>query len=251
MLPLVVWVLIVAVLAPERAEVGPPEMTEGASHERTAAVPPDTGGTAVLERVASTFAGVKDYVVTLDITTNIERMSVPPMSATMYFKTPDKVHFEAKGFAILPREGLSLNPALLPERFLVDAVSADTLAGKRVLRLTMRPRSEQARTRRVILYVDQERWTPEKFTTAGADGRTMSASFTHVRVEEFWLPSNLFVEFSAATDTAAVPQWEQSVPGASGRTSFRGGSIEVKYSGYRVNTGLEDAIFESPTGKED
>jgi outer membrane lipoprotein-sorting protein len=33
--------------------------------------------------------------------------------------------------------------------------------------------------------------------------------------------------------------------------SFRGGTIEVKYSGYRVNTGLDDAIFEEPPGKKD
>jgi outer membrane lipoprotein-sorting protein len=219
--------------------------------EMTAAAPPDSGGAAVLERVAAQYAAVQDYVVTLNITTNIERMSVPPMNATMYFKKPDRVHFDAQGFAILPREGLTFNPAMLSERFLVDAVASDTLGGKRVLRLTMRPRSDQARTRRVILFVDPERWTPERFTTAGIDGRTMSASFTHTRVDRFWLPSILFVEFSAATDTAAVPQWEQSVPGSSGRMSFRGGTIEVKYSGYRVNTGLDDAIFEEPPREKD
>jgi outer membrane lipoprotein-sorting protein len=219
--------------------------------EVVATAPPDTGGAAVLDRVAAQYAGVRDYAVTLNVTTNIERMSVPPMNAAMYFKTPDKVHFEAKGFAVLPREGLAFNPATLSERFLVDAVSPDTLSGKRVVRLTMRPRSDQARTRRVLLYVDPQRWTPEKFTTAGIDGRTMSASFTHTRVDGFWLPSNLFVEFSASADTAAVPQWEQSVPGSSGRMPLRGGTIEVKYSDYRVNTGLDDAIFEeSPREKE-
>lgn len=216
-----------------------------------AGAPPDTGGAAILDRIAVQFASVQDYVVTLDVTTNIERMSVPPMKATMYFKKPDKVHFDAKGFAILPREGLSLNPSLLPERFLVDAVAQDTLAGKRVLRLTLRPRSDQARTRRVILYADPLRWTAEKFATAGIDGRTMTATFTHALVDNHWLPSNLFVEFSAASDTAEVPQWEQSVPGASGRRPFRGGTIEVKYSDYRVNTGLDDAVFEPLPGQDD
>ncbi|MBP1679260.1 MAG: hypothetical protein H6Q29_1171 [Bacteroidetes bacterium] len=213
--------------------------------------PPDTGGAAILERVAAQYAAVQDYTVTLDVITNIERMSVPPMKATMYFKKPDKVHFESQGFAVLPREGLSMTPALLPERFLVDSVVADTLAGKRVLRLTMHPRSDRARTRRVVLHVDPERWTPEKFTTAGIDGRTMSASFSHTRVDGFWLPANLLVEFSAAADTTAVPQWEQSAPGSSGRMPFRGGTIEVKYSGYRVNSGLEDALFEEAAGDKD
>jgi outer membrane lipoprotein-sorting protein len=219
--------------------------------ERPAGASPDSSGAAALERVAAQYAEVRDYVVTLHVTTNIERMSVPPMNATMYFKAPDKVHFDAKGFAILPREGLTFNPAMLSERFTVDATVADTLAGKRMLKLTMKPRSDQARTRRVILYVDPRRWTPEKFTTAGIDGRAMSATFTHTRVDGFWLPSALFVEFSAASDTAAVPQWEQNLPGASGRMPFRGGTIEVKYSGYRVNTGLDDAIFAPPPGTED
>lgn len=206
--------------------------------------PPDTGGAMILERVAAQVEELQDYVVTLDVTTSVERLSVPPMTATMYFKKPDKVHFESKGFAILPREGLSMNPALLPERFLVDSVDADTLAGKRVVRMAMRPRSDQARTRRMMLYVDPQRWTAEKFTTAGIDGRTMSALFTYARVDRFWLPSKLVVEFSAAADTTAVPQWEQSAPGLTGRASFRGGTIEVRYSGYQVNTGLDEAIFE-------
>jgi outer membrane lipoprotein-sorting protein len=213
------------------------------------AAPADTGGAAILDRVASQVRDVRDYAVTLDVTTNIERMSVPPMKATMYFKKPDRVHFEAKGFAVLPREGLTLNPALLSERFVVESVSPDTLSGKDVLRLAMRPRSDQARTRRMYLFVDPQRWTPEKFTTSGIDGRAMSATFTHARVGEFWLPSTLLVQFSDAPDTAAVPQWEQNIPGAGGRMSFRGGTIEVKYSDYRVNAGLDDAIFEE-AGKE-
>jgi outer membrane lipoprotein-sorting protein len=219
-----------------------------------AAAPPvqgasaDSAGTAVLERVGVQYEGVRDYVVTLHVTTNIERMSVPPMDATMYFKRPDRVHFDAKGFAILPREGLTFNPAMLAERFVVEGAVPDTLAGRRALRLTMRPRSDQARTRRVNLYVDTVRWTPLKFTTTGIDGRAMAATFTHTRVDGFWLPSHLFVEFSAAADTSAVPQWEQRPTGSGGRTPFRGGTIEVKYSDYRVNTGLDDSVFEEPDG---
>ena len=127
-------------------------------------------------------------------------MSVPPMNATMYFKKPDKVHFDAKGFAILPREGLTLNPATA-----AGAISGGRgrarYAGREARAEVDDASAERpgAHDGACILYVDPDRWTPEKFTTAGIDGRTMSASFTHTRVDSFWLASNLFVEFSAAT----------------------------------------------------
>lgn len=201
-------------------------------------------GNEILKKVADQVDGLRDYEVTLDIMPNIENMSIPPMNVRMFFKKPDKVHIESKGFALLPREGLTFNPASLSERFLVDGARADTIDGKRILRLTMRPRSEQARTRRVILHVDPERWTAERFQTTGGDGRSMTADFTYGRVGEFWLPSRLHVGFSAApADTVEVPSWEQQGPAGMSRPGIRRGTIDVRYSDYRVNPGLPDELF--------
>ena len=74
--------------------------------------PADPSGEQILKNVESARAAVKDYTVMLDIVADVERLKVPPMKAKMYFKYPDKVHFDSKGFALLPREGLALNPGV-------------------------------------------------------------------------------------------------------------------------------------------
>ncbi|MEK9138626.1 MAG: hypothetical protein AAB393_16000, partial [Bacteroidota bacterium] len=64
-------------------------------------------GEEILKKVDVSFSGVQDYSVVLDITADMERMTIPPMQVHMYYKQPDKFHFESENFAILPREGLA------------------------------------------------------------------------------------------------------------------------------------------------
>ena len=59
---------------------------------------------------------VSDFTVTIDAEVNMEQVQVPNMHATMYFKKPDKIHFDSKGFLFVPRDGIMLNPAVLSDR---------------------------------------------------------------------------------------------------------------------------------------
>jgi hypothetical protein len=208
------------------------------------------GGEDILKKVEAVFSAVEDYTVTLDVTTDIERLKIPPMHLTMYYKQPDKVHFDTEGFALLPREGLALPFSRLSQRFLVDSVQKYTEGSIELERLVLRSRDERARLRKAVLYVHPQRWTPEKIIAQMPDGSTMTAAFQYERIAEHWMPVQLHVEFVAARrDTVApsTPAGESPFgePPAS-RTRFtppRAGSITVHYSEYRINTGLSDDIF--------
>jgi outer membrane lipoprotein-sorting protein len=200
-------------------------------------------GEEVLARMAEAFEGIDDYTVTMDIVADLERLKVPPMTVTMYYKRPDKVHFDSDRFALLPREGVALNPERLRARFNATAVAHDTLAGRSVLRVTLKPKNDKTGLRAFLLDVDPVRWTPERMITPLFDGRTMTATLSHVQVDGRWLPSQLAVRFtSTVTDTVVeAPPAPSPIPA---RPSMpRRGTITVRYSGYRVNTGLSDDLF--------
>lgn len=206
----------------------------------------ELSGEKILENIERTLEGVQDYTARLDIIADIEGMSVPPMKVTMYFKQPDKVHFESDGFALIPREGLAMSLATLRANFAVDRVEWDTLHGTHAYRVTLLPRSERTRTRRVQLLVDPEHWTAERIVTNTVDGRSITATFQYVQVEESWLPSHLDVTFaSAQEDSSSLPPWEQQPRTSPGRRVPLKGTLEIRYSGYRVNTGLSDELFDS------
>src|SRR5271157_2218142 len=77
----------------------------------------ESPGSVILQNVSRGFERVQDFVATIEANVDMERLRVPKMKATLYFKKPDKVHFDAAGFAMLPREGVVLNSATLIARY--------------------------------------------------------------------------------------------------------------------------------------
>jgi len=203
-----------------------------------------TGG-EVLSNVQAVFDGIEDYTVSLDVTVDIERLKVPPMQATMYFKQPDKVHFESEGFALLPKEGVGFNPSMLTRRYMVADMEVQEISGKTAYVLTLKPRDDKTQLRKAYLTVDPDHWTPSELVAPLFDGRIMRASFRHRRVDGRWLPSELRVSLTSddSSDVKApnlldemAPMRRQQIP--------RKGIIHVRYSEYRINTGLSDELFD-------
>ena len=203
----------------------------------------DPSGETILRNVQSHMAEVRDYTVHLDVVADIERLNVPEMHVTMYFKQPDKVHLDAQGFAMLPREGLALNMEKLMSRYTVERVDHDTAGGESLYRLTLAARSERTAMRSMQLEVHPVRWTIERFSTGGAGDRTVSVSFRYAQVEGHWLPEQMTARFSMApADTAGGEPPEGPAPFPP-RQIPRNGTVTVHYSSYQINTGLSDEIF--------
>ncbi len=200
-------------------------------------------GKEILGRVQSALAGVRDFTVTLDITVNLERMKVPPMHATMYFKQPDKTHFEADGFALLPKEGLAFSMGDFVSKYDVESVANDTLNGREEYRLGLVAKDDRSRLRHVRLFVHPDRWTTDKVAADLPDGRSVTAVFEQVNVDGHWLPSKLTVTFVSAREESPDQGPADQIAPSRGRQVPRNGTITIVYSGYRVNTGLSDEIF--------
>ncbi|HEX7571908.1 MAG TPA: hypothetical protein VF514_02365, partial [Bacteroidota bacterium] len=198
-------------------------------------------GETILRNVEARLAGVYDYTVTLEVVADIERLNVPPMHATMYFKQPDKVHIDAEGFAMLPREGLQPNVGKLLARYAVAGVDKDTLDGIEVRKVTLQAKSDRSFPRSLTVVVNPQRWTTERIITSGGADRLATISFSYVQVEGIWLPGGMTAAFafappdSAGIDLPAGPLRPQQKP--------RNGTVTVRYSNYRLNTGLSDDIF--------
>ena len=206
-----------------------------AQRPRRAAV---INGEEILKTVEAPWKSVQDYTVTLDVVADIERMDIPPMHVTMYFKQPNKTHFESEGFAVLPREALQFHSRGLTERFAVEDAALDTVDGRVRYRLRLISRGESGTARRLVVFVDPDNNTIEGLESTTPDGRKMQATFSYTRVEERMLPASLEVEFVG--DTLQPPP--QSDP-LSSRQGVRRGKVSIRFSEYRINSGLPDSLF--------
>ena len=195
----------------------------------------------ILQKMKQQFDPVKDYTVTLNATVNMERMQIPEMIVTLYFKQPDKIHIESKNFAMVPKEAIALNPTQLIDKF--DA----TIAGKEEkdnttiykLRLISKPEKGKP-VRESYVWVDGSRWVVTHFESTPSDVRKISVDLEYVVLDgKYILPSKIAAKMDAQQppDSSAEKMYSpQRMP--------RKGNVTILYSDYRVNTGLSDEIFD-------
>lgn len=209
-------------------------------------------GDEILRRVEQTLAPVNDYVVDVQAEVNMERLRIPRMKATMYFKKPDKIHFESANFAMLPREGIALNPTWLREHFDATVERIDTVEGRRVQKLQLAAKDPNTRLRQLFVWVDTERWTVARLETIPYEGRSLTAVF-HQSLHQghYWLPDSMKANFGfAGVDTSSGPFIYQYAPQMNEmQRPPRSGSVKVSYANYRINVGLSDEIFERKENK--
>jgi hypothetical protein len=200
-------------------------------------------GEAILKKIEANFPGVQDYTVDLDVTADIERMNVPPMHVRMYYKQPDKFQFDSEGFALLPRDGVAFNASKLLSRFSIEEVGEDSSQGRREFRLLLRAKAERSKITKLQVFVDTAHWKPTKVLSSLFGGRSMTAVFRYDKYDGHLMPSLLTVQFtSPPADTSNQTAEADMVPMPRSQVP-RNGAITVRYSGYKINTGLSDEIF--------
>lgn len=201
----------------------------------------------VIKNVKQKFDQVRDYTASVTASVNMERMKIPEMKATVYFKQPDKFHVESKNFSMLPKEGMGLNPSDMLMKYDASLVKSEKRNGTTFYELRLVSKAEKGKpVREYFVTVNGDIWAVSHIESFPAPGRKISIDFTHALVsDQYWLPSSMSVEYSTekvsdeAQPDAAPPQ---SAP--RGRQTPRSGSAVVRYMDYKVNTGLSDEIFE-------
>ncbi len=201
---------------------------------------------AIIARVEQPYAGIEDYTVDLDVDVDIQGLTIPPVHATMYFKRPDKVAFMAKGFALLPREAAAFGIGRLRSLNTIEPeVTREVVDGEIRLKVSMVPKADKSGLGRIALYVDSLRWTADRAVSSLPDGRIVTARFHYRWQDSIWLPSSLDLSFSSlSADTADLSFLKEFAPNWTAKPP-REGKVSVRYSHYRLNSGLSDDIFKA------
>ncbi|MDP2886380.1 MAG: outer membrane lipoprotein-sorting protein [Ignavibacteria bacterium] len=207
----------------------------------------------IMKNVERGFEKVQDFVATIEASVDMERVRIPKITATMYFKKPDKVHFSSSSFAMLPREGIVLNPSLLRERYEAKVSGEEVVDGRKLYRLALTAKEAKVRPSQLLLWIDPSVWTIARMETVPYQGRVLRFSFTHTQqAGSFWLPETMKATYDVAAADSSVKRLDLDMPASPQpdevRRPTRSGSITVKYLDYKVNVGISDDVFEKRDG---
>jgi hypothetical protein len=203
----------------------------------------------ILKEVLNKFKSVEDYVVDVEIKIDVDFLKVPDTKATIYFKQPDKIHFESEGFALLPKEGMDFSPAsLLKKEYTAIYEREAEIGGIPASVVKVIPLGETDEVILTTLWIDQKRDLIRKVESTTKTTGTFSIELSYEEKEtEYPLPSKMLFQFNV--DKMEIPK---SISGdINGSTRLKEkkprdttGKVLIQYSDYKVNTGLSDKIFE-------
>lgn len=205
------------------------------------------GAEEILARLERSYDTLEDYSTTAQADVNMERLRVPRMNATIYFKQPDKIHLESESFAMLPRDGVGFNPLMYTKNYTGRIEGIDTVDGVPTTKIFLTRKTDAGRLRQLTIWVDLQRWVVVRMETVPYQGRQITLAIEYTKIENtWWLPSKIVVTLDVQQPSDREQQSRKSeMQSPTGRTQLpRKGTITVTYSNYKVNQHLSNELFE-------
>ncbi len=204
----------------------------------------------ILNAVITNFNKVNDYQVDVNIKVDVEFIKVPETKAKIYFKQPDKVHLEADGFAMLPKNGMEFSPSAFIKKDYTAIYEQDVdLNGYKTSIVKVIPLGDQGEVILSTLWIDQKKQVIRKVESTTKTNGTFSIDFRFDDKIKYPLPSKIIFSFNMdkmnipSTITGETTNEKQDKKSKNSGSTTKG-QVIVNYSNYVVNKGISDSIFE-------
>ncbi len=202
----------------------------------------------ILNNLKEAALKINDYVVDVNIKVDVDFLKVPDAAARIYFKQPDRIHFESESFALLPKDGLNFSPAsLLKGNYTAFYEKEDEVDGHKTSVIKVIPLGETDNVILSTLWVDQSKNVLRRIESTTKVNGTFLIELNYPDIKsEIILPSEMIFTFNVdklnlpRTITGEIEPDKKQKPGSSLTT----GKVMITYSNYKVNRGIPDSVFE-------
>lgn len=206
----------------------------------------------ILNNVKEKFSKINDYEVNVRIKVDVDFLKVPVTEAKIYFKQPDKIHFESENFALLPKEGVNFSPiAILKGDYTAIFERLDTINDIKTAVIKVIPLNEKSITILTTLWIDQSRNYIIKVESTTKINGTYSLELNYDNpVDDYPLPNSMIFTFNI--DRTKIPRGmyrnlddKNEVNKEKKQNKKRTtGKVYITYSNYKVNQKIPDSVFE-------
>ncbi|MFA3783357.1 hypothetical protein ABRY23_09870 [Melioribacteraceae bacterium 4301-Me] len=195
----------------------------------------------VLQQVIKTFNKIQDYQADMEIIVDMEFIKMPTTKAKIYFKQPNKVKFESKGFTILPKQSLIFSPLdLLTGDFTPIYLRKEKLNNYNVDVIKVIPNNDSSDIVVTTLWVDK---TKHIIRRVESIGKRTGPIFIDLNYDNnLILPSTVKFAFQDSGSDSLTEKRQNNSPQIRSLPKLSG-HITINYSNYKINQGLSDSFF--------
>ena len=203
----------------------------------------------LISKIQAKLEKVNDYTAKGRLKTNVVFIKAPVASVKVYYKKPDKMKIvNEKGISFIPKGSVNINLA----KFLTGAgkyeivdVGKEANTGLRILKLL--PTDENSDIVLSTLYIDEKAELILKAKNTTRDNGTYELEMNYGKYALFGLPDKVIFSFN--TKDYKLPKGvtfdydDGSEKKNEDTLKNRKGKVEITYSEYSINKGVDDAIF--------
>lgn len=205
----------------------------------------------VINQVKTKIATVNDYEVNGKMKTNVAFIKAPLAKVKVYFKKPNKLRVKNEsGISFIPKGSVNINLgnvfATSGNYDIID-VGKENGTGLRIIKLL--PQDENAEVVLSTLYIDEKQMLVKKAKTTTRENGTYELEMTYGKYAEYGLADKVIFSFN--TKDYKLPKGvtfdyddgskKQTNPA---KIKNKKGTVEISYSGYIINKGVPDTVFQ-------
>ncbi len=206
--------------------------------------------TALITKVKAKLDKVNDYTATGVLKTDVAFIKAPVSKVVIYYKKPNRFRLQKNGgISVLPKGGLNVNMSNIIGANNFTALDAgDAVINNiktKVIKLL--PNDENSDVVLSTLYIDEANLLIYKAVTTTRDNGTYDMTMTYGKYADYGLPDKL--EFSFNTKDYKLPKgvtldFDESVkPNDTEKLKNKKGKVEIDYSSYIINKGVDETVF--------
>ena len=203
----------------------------------------------LINKVKAKLEKVNDYTAKGKLKTNVVFIKAPIASVKVYYKKPDKMKIvNENGISFIPKGSVNINLAKFLSATgnyeIVDA-GKEPATGLRILKLL--PSDENSDIILTTLYIDEKAELIKKAKNTTRDNGTYELEMSYGEYATYGLPDKVIFSFN--TKDYKLPKGvtfdydDGAEKKPSDNLKNKKGKVEITYSEYLINKGVDDAIF--------
>jgi outer membrane lipoprotein-sorting protein len=203
----------------------------------------------LIKKIKAKLEKVNDYTAKGKLKTNVVFIKAPVASVKVFYKKPDKMKIvNEDGISFIPKGAVNINLAKFltaPGNFEIVDAGKEATTGLRILKLL--PIDENSEIVLSTLYIDERSELIKKAKNTSRDNGTYELEMTYGTYAAYGLPDK--VVFSFNTKEYKLPKGvtfdydDGSGKKAGDELKNKKGKVEIAYSDYVINKGVDDSVF--------
>ena len=203
----------------------------------------------LINKIKAKLEKVSDYTAKGKLKTNVVFIKAPIATVKVYYKKPDKMKIvNEKGISFIPKGSVNINLAKFlsaPGNYEIVDGGTETATGWRILKPL--PSDENSDIVLSTLYIDEKNELVRKAKNTTRDNGTYELEMTYGKYASYSLPDKVIFSFN--TKDYKLPKgvtfdYDDGAEKKSGEEpKNKKGKVEITYSEYAINKGVDDAIF--------